>query len=456
MSARVEADLLGPVEVPAEALFGAQTQRAIGNFPAGHQRTIGSFPRLVRALLLVKKAAARTNGQIGCLPEIAARTVERAADRLLEAIPAAQFPVHYLHGGGGTSANMNVNEVLANVSEELLGGRRGEYRQFHPNDHINLNQSTNDVYPTACHMAVIFQWQGLRAALDAFAEGLDDVATRWGSGPWLARTCLQDAVDIRLGDYFGGLVSQVRRLRERLDSAVDRLHTVNLGGTICGRDQDAPAAYRERIVANLAAVTGDDGYRQAGNLFDAAQNADELLAVSAALDILARSLVKIAGDFRLLSSGPEAGLGELHLPAAQPGSSVMPGKVNPVMPEFVMQIAFRVMGNHAMCAAGLDHGELDLNVWESSMTFAVLESMELLESGLAAFTDKCVSGLQPNAIVNAAHVQSLIPRLTRLARRYGYQRVTEVCKRAPSDPQALRALLDKAFPEEPPDREALA
>ena len=448
MITRTESDLLGPVEVPAEALYGAQTQRARHNFPVGHQRTLGTFPHLIRALVLIKKAAARTNLEIGRLDEPRAQAISRAADRLLVNLPASEFPVHYLHGGGGTSANMNVNEVLANLAEELLGGRRGEYRRLHPNDHVNLNQSTNDVYPTACHMAVISEWVNLRAALRALAGALAQAQQDNADQIWLARTCFQDAVDIRLGDYLGGIASQVSRLMERLEEAVDRLHAVNLGGTICGRAEDAPAAYRERVVPNLAAVAGDARYHAAPDLFDAAQNPDDLLAVSAALDILARSLVKIAGDFRVLSSGPEAGLGELILPAVQPGSSVMPGKVNPVMPEFVMQIAFRVMGNHAMCSAGLDHGELDLNVWESSMTFAILESMELLESGLAAFTEKCVSGLQPNPFVNAHHARTLIPRLARLARQYGYQRVTEVCKQASSDPRGLPALLDEAFGKE--------
>jgi aspartate ammonia-lyase len=451
MITRTESDLLGPIEVPAQALYGAQTERALHNFPAGNQRTIGSFPHLMRALLLIKKAAAQTNGQIGQLDEVRAQTIQRAADRLLEHIPVDEFPVHYLHGGGGTSANMNANEVLANLSEEMLGGCRGDYRQFHPNDHVNMNQSTNDVYPTACHMAVIFQWPALRAALDALTGALGQAQQAYPDQLWLARTCFQDAVDIRLSDYLGGMASQVRRLTRRLEAAVDCLHAVNLGGTICGRAEDVPAAYREQIVANLAAVADDARYHAAPDLFDAAQNPDDLLAVSVALDILARSLVKIAGDFRVLSSGPEAGLGELKLPAVQPGSSVMPGKINPVMPEFVMQIAFRVMGNHAMCAAGLDHGELDLNVWESSMTFAVLESMELLESGLRAFVEKCVAGLCPNTATNAQHAGTLIPRLARLARRYGYQRVTEVCKQAPGDPSALNALLDQAFPEEQRD-----
>ncbi|MCX6072593.1 MAG: lyase family protein, partial [Chloroflexi bacterium] len=201
------------------------------------------------------------------------------------------------------------------------------------------------------------------------------------------------------------------------------------------------------IIGSLTSVTGDGRYRRVDDLFDGAQNPDELVAVSAGLEILARSLIKIASDFRLLSSGPEAGLGEIALPAVQPGSSIMPGKVNPVVPEFVIQIAFRVIGNHAMCAAGLDHGELDLNVWESSMLVPILEAMELLESGIEAFMSRCVLGMRPNPEANARHARTLIPRLTRLSRLHGYQRVTAICKQAHGDLSTLRKLLDRNFPD---------
>ncbi len=447
MLTRIETDLLGEVQVPAEALYGAQTARAMRNFPAGSHRTIGTFPQLIRALLLIKKAAALTNEAIGALPARVARAIVEAVDALLQGLSPSEFPVHCLHGGGGTSANMNVNEVLANVSEEILGGRRGEYRLVHPNDHINLNQSTNDVYPTACHMAIIFQWQALGGPLARLSRALAGVGEAHHDQIRLARTCLQDAVDISFGNYFGGMACQVDRLTARLGEAVDRLHTVNLGGTICGRPEDAPTAYLERIMGSLASVTGERRYRRAEDLFDGVQNPDDLVAVSAALEILARSLIKIASDFRLLSSGPEAGLGEIALPAVQPGSSVMPGKVNPVIPEFVIQVAFRVIGNHATCAAGLDHGELDLNVWESSMLVPILESMELLECGIEAFTSRCVLGMCPNPEVNARHARTIIPRLTRLSRLHGYKRVTAICQQARGDLSILRGLLDRCFPE---------
>jgi aspartate ammonia-lyase len=253
---------------------------------------------------------------------------------------------------------------------------------------------------------------------------------------------LQDAVPVHFGDYFGGIARMLSRQIRRLDAAVDALHEVNLGGTICGRSGDVPAAYFNGVMANLRLVSGDEAYRRSRDLYDAAQNPDALAAVSAALDILARSLVKIAQDLRLLGSGPQAGLGEISLPPVQPGSSIMPGKVNPVIPEFLMQVGYRVMGNHVMCLAGMDHGELDLNVWESSMVFPILESMDLLVQGIRAFDEKCLRGLEPVPVVNQAHVDTLIPRLTRLAQIHGYSKVNAICKQAKGDLEKLASLLD--------------
>lgn len=453
MKTRTEHDLLGPVQVPFTALYGAQTQRAVANFPLGRQRSLGSYPGMLQALLQIKQAAARVNGELGLLPPEVAQVLQDAARALLSELPdgrvARHFPIHALHGGGGTSANMNVNEVLANLAEERLGGRRGEYKAVHPNDHANLNQSTNDVYPTACHMAILIEWPAMQSRLNELAAGLRQAGHRLGNQPHLARTCMQDAVVIRLSDYLGGLASLVERQTFRLERAVDRLHNVNLGGTICGRSEDVPAGYLDRIIPALREASGDEAYQQAADLFDAAQNPDHLVAVSSGLDLLARGLIKIAKDLRLLGSGPQAGLGELHLPAVQPGSSIMPGKVNPVIPEFLIQACFRVIGNHAACTAGLDHGELDLNVWESSMTFSVLDSLELLTDAVGVFNTRCIAGLEANPLTNRAHCRSIIPRLTRLAQRHGYQRVTAVCKAASSDILKLEEYLDKTFGTEP-------
>jgi aspartate ammonia-lyase len=442
---RLESDLLGAVAVPAGALYGAQTQRAIENFPLAGQPSLEAFPELVRALLLIKQAAAQANAQTSSLPAPIASAIYAACGALLAGGWAGHFPIHYLHGGGGTSANMNANEVLANLAEEALGGRRGEYRLVHPNDHVNLNQSTNDVYPTACHVAILLAWPGLRQSLDNLAAAYAAAARRGRRQMRLARTCLQDAVPVRYSDYFGGVATFLKRRIARLAAAVEALHAVNLGGTIVGRRKDVPVAYFSAVIPHLRQVTGDPAYRRAADLFDAAQNPDPLAEVSASLDLLARGLVKAAQDLRLLGSGPQAGLGELRLPAVQPGSSIMPGKVNPVLPEFLIQAGLRVIGNHAMCTAALDHGELDLNVWESAMIFPILDSMHLLESAVEVFAARCVAGLEPVVEVNHAHVHTLIPRLTTLAQAHGYRAVSDVCRLAAGDLQRLEILLQERF-----------
>ncbi len=441
MKYRLESDLLGTVQVPVDALFGAQTQRALDNFPLGNQRAIGGFPTLIEALLLVKKAAAITNGRIGALDGEKAQAIVDAADQLLHRPRLDQFPIHSLHGGGGTSANMNVNEVLANVGEELLGGRRGRYELLHPNEHVNLHQSTNDVYPTACHIAIVLQWPFLKRALQDLSAEFERQGDEFKTQRRIARTCLQDAVDVSFHDFFQGYVGFLRRGMVRLGESVDRLYAVNLGGTIVGRREDVPAQYFQQIVPALQSVTSDARYRQGQNLFDAAQNPDDMAAVSAQLELLARGLIKIAQDLRMLSSGPQAGWGELALPAVQPGSSIMPGKVNPVIPEFMIQVAFKVIGNHAACVAGLDHGELDLNVWESSMLFAILDSMELLASGLSTLASKCVRGLSVDAEKNTRNANTIIPLLTSLAKRHGYSKITAVCKEAGGDFDRIESLL---------------
>lgn len=445
---RIEHDLLGEVAVPANALHGAQTQRAVNNFSLQGQRTIGGFPNLVRALIHVKQAAAAANVKGGCMDASIGRAILDAAHKALNEECRGQFPIHHLHGGGGTSANMNANEVLANLAEELLGGRRGEYQRVHPNDHVNLNQSTNDVYPTACHVAVILQWPALKQALDGLADRINEKAVELKPRQRIARTCLQDAVAISFADLLGGYGGFIKRNAGCIARAVDELHAVSLGGTIVGRAEDVPPAYMDAVIPALREVLGDSAYRQCANLFDAAQNLDDLVRVSAELDLFARGLVKICQDLRLMNSGPEAGLGEIVLPPVQPGSSILPGKVNPVIPEFAVQLCFKVMGNHTACRAALDHGELDLNVWESAAVFGVLESMELLQSAAQALADKCISGLTVDAERNDRNARSIFPLLTERTQRHGYSSVSEVCRKAMGDLTLLRRLLDKAFPDE--------
>jgi aspartate ammonia-lyase len=439
----MESDSLGRVEVPIEALYGAQTQRALENFPVRDQRTVGDHPNLVRGMMAIKQAAARTNGAHGFLDASIADAIASSAERVAQEGLWNLFPVHFLHGGGGTSANMNANEVLANMAEESLGGERGQYRHVHPNDHVNMHQSTNDVYPSACHIAILLQWRDLRRALEQLAKALAAKARGLSEQVRIARTCLQDAVEIGFGDLLGGYEGLLERSVARLGRAVDDLHCINMGGTIVGRKQDVPQPFLEAIVPAIAELLGDREYRQARNLFDAAQNPDPVAAVSAELAILARGMIKIGKDFRLMASGPECGLGEICLPAVQPGSSAMPGKINPVIPEFLVQTGLQAVGHDAACQAAVDHGELDLNVWESLMVFNVLEAMRLLAEGVTAFDSKCVRGFTVNAGRNADNARTLAPLLTKLMHQRGYSEVSEMWQKAGGDVEELRRLLSE-------------
>lgn len=438
---RTEYDLLGPVKVPADAFYGAQTQRAVQNFPTRNHGTLGDFPHMVESLMKVKSAAASVNARISAITAERGRAIQEAVEAVFNKKLFGEFPVHYLHGGGGTSANMNANEVLANLGEEILGGVRGNYKLLHPNDHVNLNQSTNDVYPTACHLAVIEKWKELRRAFQILDEALTQKISEVETQRRLARTCLQDAVDISFSDFLGGYTGFISRSRERLEREVSELAKVNIGGTIVGRKDDVPEEYFDTVVESLNDLISDYEITRSKNLFDAAQNLDDLVSVSGQLELAARSLVKIGKDFRLLSSGPERGFAEIILPALQPGSSVMPGKVNPVMPEFLIQVCFRVIGNHQMCASALEHGELDLNVWESPVVFGILDSMDLLEIALQNFAEKCVSGMVFPETPNTERAESLTAKLTELSRKHGYSRISDICKEAGPDLERIRQIL---------------
>ena len=447
ISCRIETDLLGKVKVPIVALYGAQTQRALDNFPVGRARCIGDFPALIDALMLIKESAAKVNGATGDIAKAQAEAISDAAQRVRKEFLYEAFPIHCLHGGGGTSANMNANEVLANLAEESLGGRRGEYALVHPNDHVNRNQSTNDVYPTACHIAIILQWPALRTALESLDMAIKIQADCGKSQPRIARTCLQDAVAVSFADLLGGYMSVLCRSRQRVDRAVDALHVVPLGGTIVGRPQDVTKAYFERIVPTLAKVSGDQAYQRNDNLYDAAQNPDDMAYMSGTLALLAGSLIKISQDLRLMNSGPETGFGEISLPPVQPGSSIMPGKINPVIPEFVIQVGFRVIGNDLACQACIRHGELDLNIWESIMVFSILESMELIENAADVLAQYCISGIEIHTKRNTENTRTIIPELTELAKLHGYSVVSDLCVEAGQDTKRLKRFIAERFDE---------
>ncbi|ANG64181.1 hypothetical protein A8C75_18005 [Marinobacterium aestuarii] len=443
-SLRIEHDLIGELEVPASALFGVQTQRALNLYPLNGEKPLSAYPELLRGLLQVKKVAARTNMLTGELEPELGQAIVDAIDLLLEQSPPEYFPVHAFHGGGGISSNMNVNEVIANLANlNAFGKPLGTYAPIHPNGHVNLNNSTSDTLSTACHLAVMSQWQALEAALGHLAETLDAQALRWQQVLKISRTCLQDAVEISFADMFGGYSSLVKRNCRRLKADVDALYAVNLGGNIIGRRGDCSEAFFERCIAQLNRLMASERFVHSDNLFDSSQNHDKLIRVSAGLDQLSRALLKIAKDFRLMASGPQTGFGEISLPAVQPGSSAMPGKVNPTIAEYLVQCCMQTCGRCYSVQMTHDHGELDYTPWQSIVINNLLDSMSCLESGISAFTQHCLHGVEPNIERNAANVNSLIPTVMRLKKARGYSYASRIYKETGGDLELIRQHLDE-------------
>jgi len=437
---RKERDLLGVVSVPIDARYGIQTQRAVDNFPYHRQLTIGHYPNLVKALLWVKQSAAIANHQCGYLKDVHKDAILKAVANIMENPMVEDFPVHRLHGGGGTSANMNANEILAFMGNKIID-KTEQDGPLHPNDHVNLHQSTNDVYPTACRISIILEWQSLNTVLKELSEIFTNKADAFMNINHLARTCLQDAVPITFQGFFSAYAAFVERGRKRLECDIQQLHRINLGGTIVGDITTVPSDYLDEVILALQQLSNDTLYSRSDNLFDAAQNPDDMLTISGSLDTLARGLIKIAKDIRFLISGPEAGLNELFIPAVQPGSSAMPGKVNPVIPEFLIQSCMEAMGKCHTVKMAMDHGELDLNVWESVMTFNVLDAMDVLEQAVYVFTNKCANGINVNKVVNQKNCNTTIALLAKLSQIHGYKHINNLCQKALEDQKDIRDIL---------------
>lgn len=401
-SYRWERDWMGKVRVPAERRYGAQTARALVNFsvpPPGF--ALGEHPDLVRAMLLIKHAAARANVSLETLEPRRGQLIEKACDAVLRDCDLrTEFPVSILHGGGGTSANMNVNEVVAHVANSI--GRLGSDGPsgVDPLDHVNKNQSTNSVYPTACRLALLDRLGALIAGLRGTESLWGELSDRIGHLPRLARTCLQDAVKSDFASLFGGYEAATGRCRNRLETAESHLHTISLGGGVAGQPDASPERYRTAVTGELRRLTGRDDLRSTSNFADAAQNADELLELAHALEALARVLLKQSQDLRILASGPEGGLGEIALPALQPGSSAIPGKVNPVIPEFVAQCAMQTIAASTACGIATDQAELDLNVWEGVYAHNLSTTLSLLLAAIEAWNSRCLAGLEVDEALN--------------------------------------------------------
>jgi len=427
MKYRIEHDLIGDLEVPADAYYGIQTERARRHFDVSG-RTIGEYPSFIRSIAAIKKAAALANQEIGALAPAIAEAICSAADGVMEGKFSAEFPMDIFQGGGGTSANMNVNEVIANRANEILTGHKG-YDRVHPNTHVNMGQSTNDVIPAAMHICFYEYLTELAKSLEYLEGVLKHKTDEFSSVVTVSRTCIQDAMPITLGQKFSGYWSFVRRQVALTKETARACTTLPLGATAVGTGLGTFPGYMDKVYPHLAEITGVPVVRDE-NLFDGLQNTDSHLKVSAALKSIATGLGKMARDLRLLSSGPRSGFREIELPAVQPGSSIMPGKINPVLPELINQICYQVCGNDFAVTMAVEGGELDLNVWEPLIVKCIAESCTLLTRGIRSFTDHCVAGIRANEAVCREYAESALAISTVVSALFGYERGTEVAKTA--------------------------
>lgn len=424
---RTETDSIGPIEVPADAYWGAQTQRSIENFPFGAQERLPIG--VVHALALVKQAAARVNREAlggDKADAIAAAAAEVAAGTLDD-----QFPLVIWQTGSGTQSNMNVNEVIAGRANEALAGTRGGKTPVHPNDDVNRGQSSNDSFPTALHVAAALAIRDrLAPAAHRLADALDAKAAQWGGLVKIGRTHLQDATPLTLGQEFSGYVAQVRNALVRIEKSAERnLLSLAQGGTAVGTGLNAPDGFGKDMAAALADLTGL-AFTSADNKFEALASNDALVDVSGTLSVLAVALTKIANDIRLLGSGPRSGIGELMLPANEPGSSIMPGKVNPTQCEMLTMVAAQVIGNHAAVTVGGMQGHLELNVFKPLIGAAVLRSIDLLAVGMTSFAERCIDGLEADERRIGELVGRSLMLVTALAPEIGYDNAAKIAKHA--------------------------
>src|SRR6185312_6912300 len=427
-SSRIEHDLLGERSVPADALYGVQTLRALENFPISGTY-VGQFPTLVAALASVKEAAALANEELGLLDAKIARAIVGAAETLRRGEHGDQFPVDMIQGGAGTSTNMNANEVIANLALESLGLPRGSYDVIHPNNHVNLSQSTNDVYPTAVKLALHASITELQTAMAALAEAFLRKGEEFSSFIKMGRTQLQDAVPMTLGQEFGAFAHTILEDVDRLGEAQKLILEINMGATAIGTGINAPEGYAESVRRELSRVTGLT-LITAPDLVEATADTGVFVQLSGVLKRCAVKLSKICNDLRLLSSGPRAGFGEINLPPMQPGSSIMPGKVNPVIPEMVNQVCFDIIGGDMTVTMAAEAGQLQLNVFEPIIAFRLLSGMTYLTRACKILQNRCVEGITANRERMASFVEQSVGIITALVPVLGYETTTEIAKEA--------------------------
>lgn len=426
MDYRLEKDTLGQVRVPMDAFYGAQTARALENFPISGLR---AHPLFIKATAIVKYAAARANMDCGVLNTRLGNAIAEAAEEVVEGKWHKHFVVDVYQAGAGTSHNMNANEVIANRAIEILGGKKGDYSRIHPNDHVNMSQSTNDFFPSAMRLAALMLGREFVEALSALIVSFEAKAAEFDHIIKSGRTHLQDAVPVRLGQEFGGYSEALKKCRTRIEYALDALRFTGLGATAVGTGMNAPGGYREAAARYLSELSGHR-IENSPNLFEATQSMGDFASLSSSLKNLALEIIRVANDLRLLSSGPRTGLAEIALPAVQPGSSIMPGKVNPVMAEAINMVAFQVCGNDHAVTMAVQAGQMELNVMMPLINHNILSSLEILKNGMNLLAKRCIDGITANEERCRDYAEKTVGLATFLNTRIGYYKAAEVSKEA--------------------------
>lgn len=449
---RIERDSMGEVQVPAWAYWGAQTQRAIQNFPISGW----PLPRpFIRALGMIKRYAAEVNAALGLIDEKIAKAIIQAAEEVMEGKWDQHFPVDVFQTGSGTSSNMNANEVIANRANEILGSPLGSRNPVHPNDHVNRGQSSNDVIPTAIHIAARTELEGLLRALRNLHKALEEKSQAFQNVVKIGRTHLQDAVPMTLGQEFSGYATQIAHGIRRIEHTLPHVEELALGGTAVGTGLNTHKAFAPQVIQKIAEATGIP-FREAENRFEALSARDAMVELIGALNTVAVSLMKIGNDLRLLSSGPRTGLYEITLPSLQPGSSIMPGKVNPVIPEMIIQVAAYVMGSHLTVTIGGQNAPLELNIMMPLIAHQVLWSIHILTHGIQALTEKCIVGIEANSKRCEELVEWSMALVTPLALKIGYDQAAQVAYQAYKEGKTVReVVIEKGILSEEEAREIL-
>ncbi|HWK34296.1 MAG TPA: class II fumarate hydratase [Hyphomicrobium sp.] len=457
---RTETDTFGPIEVAADRYWGAQAQRSLGNFKIGWEKQ--PLP-IVRALGIVKRAAAETNMALGRLDPKIGETIVKAAQEVIEGKLDAHFPLAVWQTGSGTQSNMNANEVISNRAIEMLGGEKGSKKPVHPNDHVNMSQSSNDTFPTAMHIACAEEiTHRLIPALQKLRNALNDKAQAWKDIVKIGRTHTQDATPLTLGQEFSGYTQQVENGIKRIEQTLPSLMELAQGGTAVGTGLNAPKGFAEKIAERIAAIT-QLPFTSAPNKFEALAAHDAMVMSHGAINTLAAALFKIANDIRLLGSGPRSGLGELALPENEPGSSIMPGKVNPTQCEALTQVCVQIFGNNAAITFAGSQGHFELNVYNPVMAYNFLQSVRLMADAAVSFTDNCIVGIEPRVDNIKAGVERSLMLVTALAPKIGYDAAAKIAKTAHKNGTTLREeavgggyVTDKEFDEIVDPRKMLA